>query len=166
MGASLLWAVETTSSLLAGKSRFGRYCWSWPRSRLPRSPRLPSSFSSSLLLPTTSVPFLPVAPGKRPRRRTHALCRSSRSCPREFKLWHVVTYLNYRRSTGGGKLWPRTRVKGSWARPERGEADHRCLEGEGPWYSANSDVYHNNPNCQTSKHGPRERAARDRWQAL
>ncbi len=21
--------------------------------------------------------------------------------------------------------------------------------GEGPWYSANSDVYHNNPSCQT-----------------
>jgi hypothetical protein len=24
-----------------------------------------------------------------------------------------------------------------------------ALKGEGPWYSANSDVYHNNPNCQT-----------------
>ena len=23
-----------------------------------------------------------------------------------------------------------------------------ALRGEGPWYSANSDVYHNNPNCQ------------------
>ena len=23
-----------------------------------------------------------------------------------------------------------------------------ALKGEGPWYSANSDVYHNNPNCQ------------------
>jgi len=23
------------------------------------------------------------------------------------------------------------------------------LRGEGPWHSANSDVYHNNPNCQT-----------------
>ena len=24
-----------------------------------------------------------------------------------------------------------------------------ALKGEGPWYSANSDVYHNNPNCHT-----------------
>src|SRR5215216_4835974 len=24
-----------------------------------------------------------------------------------------------------------------------------ALKGEGPWYSANSEVYHNNPNCQT-----------------
>jgi hypothetical protein len=24
-----------------------------------------------------------------------------------------------------------------------------ALKGEGPWHSANSDVYHNNPNCQT-----------------
>ena len=24
-----------------------------------------------------------------------------------------------------------------------------ALRGEGPWYSANSDVYLNNPNCQT-----------------
>jgi hypothetical protein len=24
-----------------------------------------------------------------------------------------------------------------------------ALRGEGPWHSANSDVYHNNPNCQT-----------------
>jgi hypothetical protein len=24
-----------------------------------------------------------------------------------------------------------------------------ALKGEGEWYSANSDVYHNNPNCQT-----------------
>src|SRR5215212_3403660 len=24
-----------------------------------------------------------------------------------------------------------------------------ALRGEGPWYSANSEVYHNNPNCQT-----------------
>ena len=23
------------------------------------------------------------------------------------------------------------------------------LKGQGPWHSANSDVYHNNPNCQT-----------------
>jgi hypothetical protein len=23
------------------------------------------------------------------------------------------------------------------------------LRGEGPWHSANSEVYHNNPNCQT-----------------
>jgi hypothetical protein len=23
------------------------------------------------------------------------------------------------------------------------------LRGEGPWHSVNSDVYHNNPNCQT-----------------
>ncbi|MGH3147490.1 MAG: hypothetical protein ACRDTR_16965 [Rubrobacter sp.] len=23
------------------------------------------------------------------------------------------------------------------------------LKGEGPWHSVNSDVYHNNPNCQT-----------------
>ena len=23
------------------------------------------------------------------------------------------------------------------------------LKGGGPWHSANSDVYHNNPNCQT-----------------
>lgn len=23
------------------------------------------------------------------------------------------------------------------------------VKGEGPWHSANSDVYHNNPNCQT-----------------
>src|SRR5215207_4752318 len=47
-GASLLWASEATSSLLAGKVTFGRYCWSWPRSRLPRSPRLPR------LMPSTS----------------------------------------------------------------------------------------------------------------
>src|SRR5215211_2177518 len=39
-GASLLWASEATSSLLAGKFMFGRYCWSWPRSRLPRLPKL------------------------------------------------------------------------------------------------------------------------------
>ena len=24
-----------------------------------------------------------------------------------------------------------------------------ALRGEGPWHSVNSDVYHNNPNCQT-----------------
>jgi hypothetical protein len=24
-----------------------------------------------------------------------------------------------------------------------------ALRGEGPWHSANSDVYHNNPSCQT-----------------
>jgi hypothetical protein len=24
-----------------------------------------------------------------------------------------------------------------------------ALRGEGPWHSANSEVYHNNPNCQT-----------------
>ncbi len=24
-----------------------------------------------------------------------------------------------------------------------------ALKGEGPWYSANSDVYHNNRNCHT-----------------
>jgi hypothetical protein len=24
-----------------------------------------------------------------------------------------------------------------------------ALRGEGPWYSVNSEVYHNNPNCQT-----------------
>jgi hypothetical protein len=24
-----------------------------------------------------------------------------------------------------------------------------ALKGEGPWYSVNSEVYHNNPNCQT-----------------
>ena len=24
-----------------------------------------------------------------------------------------------------------------------------ALRGEGPWYSANSEVYHNNPKCQT-----------------
>jgi hypothetical protein len=24
-----------------------------------------------------------------------------------------------------------------------------ALRGEGPWYSVNADVYHNNPNCQT-----------------
>jgi hypothetical protein len=24
-----------------------------------------------------------------------------------------------------------------------------ALRGEGPWYSVNSGVYHNNPNCQT-----------------
>ena len=24
-----------------------------------------------------------------------------------------------------------------------------ALRGEGPWHSADSDVYHNNPNCQT-----------------
>ena len=36
----MLWAVEATSSLLAGKFRFGRNCWSWPRSRLLRSPGL------------------------------------------------------------------------------------------------------------------------------
>jgi hypothetical protein len=24
-----------------------------------------------------------------------------------------------------------------------------ALRGEGPWSSANSEVYHNNPNCQT-----------------
>jgi hypothetical protein len=24
-----------------------------------------------------------------------------------------------------------------------------ALRGEGPWYSTNSEVYHNNPNCQT-----------------
>ena len=24
-----------------------------------------------------------------------------------------------------------------------------ALRGEGPWHSANSDVYHNNRNCQT-----------------
>jgi len=23
------------------------------------------------------------------------------------------------------------------------------LRGEGPWHSVNSDIYHNNPNCQT-----------------
>lgn len=26
-----------------------------------------------------------------------------------------------------------------------------ALRGEGPWYSANQDVYHNNSNCQTGK---------------
>ena len=24
-----------------------------------------------------------------------------------------------------------------------------ALRGEGPWHSVNTDVYHNNPNCQT-----------------
>jgi hypothetical protein len=24
-----------------------------------------------------------------------------------------------------------------------------ALKGKGPWHSVNSDVYHNNPNCQT-----------------
>jgi hypothetical protein len=24
-----------------------------------------------------------------------------------------------------------------------------ALKGEGPWHSVNSEVYHNNPNCQT-----------------
>ncbi len=24
-----------------------------------------------------------------------------------------------------------------------------ALRGEGPWHSVNSEVYHNNPNCQT-----------------
>jgi hypothetical protein len=24
-----------------------------------------------------------------------------------------------------------------------------ALKGEGPWHSVNSDVYHNNPSCQT-----------------
>ena len=24
-----------------------------------------------------------------------------------------------------------------------------ALRGEGPWHSANSEVYHNNPNCRT-----------------
>ena len=24
-----------------------------------------------------------------------------------------------------------------------------ALKGEGPWHSANSEVYHNNPNCRT-----------------
>src|SRR5215204_3463040 len=48
-GASLLWRSESTSSLVAGKFTLGRSCWSWPRSRLPRSPRLPRPMFLSLL---------------------------------------------------------------------------------------------------------------------
>ena len=66
-GASLLWAVEATSSLLAGKFRFGRNYWSWPRSRLLRSPRLPRLLFFVLLCSVSSTPlvgaFLPALTG-------------------------------------------------------------------------------------------------------
>src|SRR5215203_2995989 len=61
-GASLLWAVEATSSLLAGKFIFGRYCWSWPRSRLPRLPKL----MRYLLHRLTSCRDLSYPPGSTP----------------------------------------------------------------------------------------------------
>src|SRR5215217_7979968 len=57
-----------TSSLLAGKFRFGKNCWSWPRSRLLRSPRLPRLMF--LFLPSrflvTSNTLLPTIPSAKP----------------------------------------------------------------------------------------------------
>src|SRR5215203_4403170 len=53
-----------TSSLLAGKFKFGRYCWSCPRSRLLKSPRLPRPmflFLSSRFLMTSNT-LLPTMP--------------------------------------------------------------------------------------------------------
>src|SRR5215216_4698487 len=66
-GALLFWASDITSSLLAGKFIFGRYCWSCPRSRLLRPPKLPRPMF--LFLPSrsrTSIAFLPTIPSAKP----------------------------------------------------------------------------------------------------
>src|SRR5215204_6600051 len=83
-GALLFWTSDMTSSLLAGKFKFGRYCWSCPRSRLrrsPRSPKLPRpmfAFLPSRFL-STSGPFYPLCPLPNQRfhrpRRPFALAR-------------------------------------------------------------------------------------------